>query len=91
MYNMEIYCTRPYCIENPYWTPRLRHIVTYFTVSMATLYFTGSNYPPLLKIKTTYLPMTQKNKRYAYKINSHPMSTILLILLIASLRTHNLR
>jgi hypothetical protein len=20
MYNMEIYCTRRYCIENPYWT-----------------------------------------------------------------------
>jgi hypothetical protein len=24
MYNMEIFCTRPYCIENPYWTRRLR-------------------------------------------------------------------
>ena len=22
MYNMERYCTRPYCIENPYWTRR---------------------------------------------------------------------
>ena len=22
MYNMEIYCTSLYCIENPYWTRR---------------------------------------------------------------------
>ena len=29
MYNMEIYCTRPYCIENPYWTPHLRRLVHY--------------------------------------------------------------
>ena len=27
MYNMEIYCTRSYCIENPYWTRRLRLLV----------------------------------------------------------------
>ena len=24
MYNMEIYCTSLYCIENPYWTRRRR-------------------------------------------------------------------
>ena len=24
MYNMEIYCTSLYCIENPYWTGRRR-------------------------------------------------------------------
>ena len=29
MYNMEIYCTRPYCIENPYWTRRLWRLVQY--------------------------------------------------------------
>ena len=29
MYNMEIYCTRPYCIEHPYWTSRLRRLVQY--------------------------------------------------------------
>jgi hypothetical protein len=29
MYNMEIYCTRPYCIENPYWIRRLRCLVQY--------------------------------------------------------------
>jgi hypothetical protein len=27
MYNMEIYSTRLYCIENPYWTRRQRHLV----------------------------------------------------------------
>jgi hypothetical protein len=29
MYNMERYCTRPYCIEKPYWTRRLRRLVQY--------------------------------------------------------------
>ena len=29
MYNMERYCTRPYCIENPYWTRRLQRLVQY--------------------------------------------------------------
>ena len=29
MYNTEIYCTRPYCIENPYWTRCLRRLVQY--------------------------------------------------------------
>ena len=30
---MEIYCTRPYCIENPYWTRCLRRLVQYgFTI-----------------------------------------------------------
>jgi hypothetical protein len=29
MYNMERYCTRPYCIENLYWTSRLRRLVQY--------------------------------------------------------------
>ena len=29
MYNMERYRTRPYCIENPYWTRRLQHLVQY--------------------------------------------------------------
>jgi hypothetical protein len=29
MYNMEIYCTRPYCIENLYWTRRLWRLVQY--------------------------------------------------------------
>jgi hypothetical protein len=29
MYNMEIYCTCPYCIENMYCTRRLRRLVQY--------------------------------------------------------------
>ena len=29
MYNMEIYCTSRYCIENPYWTRRLWRLVQY--------------------------------------------------------------
>ena len=29
MYNMEIYCTRPYCIEKPFWTRRLWRLVQY--------------------------------------------------------------
>ena len=46
MYNMEIYCTRPYCIENPYWTRRLvqygfsiqYRLVQYISILYITLY-----------------------------------------------------
>ena len=40
MYNMEIYCTRPYCIENPYWTSAAsRPIQVFNTIRTSTIYF----------------------------------------------------
>ena len=38
MYNMERYCTRPYCIENPYWTRRRRFSIQYLSILYITLY-----------------------------------------------------
>ena len=37
MYNMEIYCTRLYCIENPYWT-RYRRVFN--TIRTSTIHTT---------------------------------------------------
>jgi hypothetical protein len=63
MYNMEIYCTRPYCIENLYWTRRLRRLVQY-----------GSSiqYRLVQYISILYIPL-YNNLLLLYSNNFHPI------------------
>jgi hypothetical protein len=45
MYNMEIYCTRPYCIENPYWMSQAsRPIRVFNTIQTYLLYSWNDQY-----------------------------------------------
>jgi hypothetical protein len=56
MYNMEIYCTRPYCIENLYWARRLRSLLVQYRFSiqyLSILYI--SLYNNLLLLKSSSL------------------------------------
>ena len=62
MYNMERYCTRPYCIENPHWTRCRRFSIQYRLVQyLSILYITLYNNLLLLysynfnPIKNTHL------------------------------------
>jgi hypothetical protein len=59
MYNMEIYCTSLYCIENPYWTRRLvqyRFSIQYRRVQyISILYITLYNDLFIIQLKWSIL------------------------------------
>jgi hypothetical protein len=63
MYNMEIYCTRPYCIENLYWTRRLRRLAKYgFSIQYRLIQYIS--HVDILDIVVTLLKIVLNNKSY---------------------------
>ena len=74
MYNMEIYCTRSYCIENRYWTSRLRLLVQYgssiqyrFVQNLSILYIALYNNLLIEKMKTYDIGNHGSDLRYAQR------------------------
>ena len=83
MYNMEIYCTRPYCIENPYWTPHLRRLVHYgFSIQyrlvqyLSILYITLYNNLLILYVSDSVLQCNKHNS-YWYGVQYQDRQTAL--------------
>ena len=72
MYNMEKYCTRLYCIENPYWTRRssntgFQYNTDSYNIFLSILYITLYNNLLLFKIMENY----EKYLRYLTESSHH--------------------
>ena len=76
MHNMERYCTRPYCIENPYWNRRPRRLVQYgFSIQYRLVHYLSilyivlyNNLLVLTRIITTFSIKTNVINTY---VNGH--------------------
>ena len=72
MYNMEKYCTRLYCIENPYWTRHssntdFQYNTDSYNIFLSILYITLNNNLLLFKI----MENDEKYLRYLTKSSHH--------------------